>query len=213
MSTSCLLVVPMKDPTASKTRLSGSLPTSARARLSRLLFQRTLAVLQDTQLADVPFDIAVVTASEYAAGIARAKGVTVIPEGPGSSLSLAVDTAAHWAVEQKYRALAVLPTDLAAPDPQEICQFLRLGLQSGQPVLCPSTDMGTNAIMVSPPDCIRFSYGPNSAIRHRMALAAAGQTPVLLPLESLRFDIDTSACLDRAAQRDPDIAALRANTA
>lgn len=210
---SCLVVVPMKDPSRSKTRLSEALAPVARQRLSRLLYRRTLAVLQDAQKCWPHFDIAVVTAAQDATDIAAQHKTAVIPEGAPSSLSLAIDRAADWSMAQGYKSMAVFPADLAAPDPAEICQFLKLGMETQQPVLCPSTDMGTNAIMLSLPTVIAFAYGKNSAYRHREALESAGLTPILLPLESLRFDIDTSACLEQAARNCPDIAALKASSA
>jgi len=41
-----LILIPMKDPEKSKTRLEGSLSSIDRAYLSRSLFKRTLTVLQ-----------------------------------------------------------------------------------------------------------------------------------------------------------------------
>lgn len=210
---SCLVVVPMKDPADSKTRLSGAMTPDARRRLSQLLFQRTLQVLQDARRMWNGFDIAVVTASPIAADMARAANIHVIAEEAPSSLSKALDYAAGWTVAQGYQSLAVFPADLAAPDSREICRFLRKGAQTGQPVICPSTDMGTNAIMLTPPDTIPFAYGVQSAIRHRLALERAGQTPILMPLESLRFDIDTTACLEQAVRECPEIARLQAGRA
>ncbi|MEM7519615.1 MAG: 2-phospho-L-lactate guanylyltransferase [Pseudomonadota bacterium] len=208
-----LVVVPMKDPFASKSRLSDTMSVPQRAALARLLFRQTLRVLAQAKEAWDHFDIAVVTASDAAAEIAAAVGVPVLTEGAPSSLSKAADRAAAWAAADGYKALAILPGDLAAPEPGDICRFLRHGMKTGQPVLCPSTDNGTNAILVAPPGAIAFQYGPNSAIHHQRALEAAGFAPILMPLESLRFDIDTSACLDSAAAQDPALRAIKGDRA
>lgn len=209
----CLVVVPMKDPFASKSRLSEAMSVAQRAALARLLFRQTLRVLQQVQRDWHHFDIAVMTASNAAEEIAANLGVPVLAEGKAGSLSKAADRAAAWAKADGYRALAILPADLAAPEPDDIRRFLSQGRDTGQPVICPSTDMGTNAIMVSPPDAITFAYGPDSALKHQRALEDAGMTPILMPLDSLRFDVDTTACLDEAARQDPAIRSIKGDGA
>ena len=63
--TKTLIVVPMKDLSASKTRLAGSLSNSARNRLVRLLYQKTLNFLIPIAAIE-KVEIAVVTKCKYA---------------------------------------------------------------------------------------------------------------------------------------------------
>ena len=210
----CLVVVPMKDPTLSKTRLRGRLKDEQRKALAQLLFKRTLKTLLQARDSSQPalFDLAVVTDSTDAATIATAHHVTVIEEGPAHSLSRAVDTAAQWAAGNGYDAICMFPADLAAPDPEDIRRFVQAGLQHGGGLLCPSTDMGTNALFLSPPTAITFSFGINSANSHLTAIEQAGLLPRLLPLESLRFDIDTVDCLEKSLGQVPEVSNLLAQT-
>ncbi|MEM9342348.1 MAG: 2-phospho-L-lactate guanylyltransferase [Pseudomonadota bacterium] len=194
-----LIAVPMKDPAASKTRLTDALSDTARTRLVHCLYRRTLDVLS-TVATTAGADLAVITASPSAAALAKAKGVRIIPE-TGTGLCAATTEAARTATI--YDRLCVIPADLAAPAPED---FLTLLSSTTAVTVCPSTDQGTNALLVSPPDAIRFQYGPRSALRHLQEAEARGLTTCLLPLDSLSFDIDTSPCLTRAIRSVPEIA-------
>lgn len=210
----CLVVVPMKDPTLSKTRLRGRLTDDQRKALAQLLYKRTLQTLLQAR-GDHPFalfDLAVVTDSVDASAIAASYGVTVIEEGPAHSLSRALDTAAIWAEHNGYTAICMFPADLAAPDVADITKFISEGLTQGGGLLCPSTDMGTNALYLAPPTAIRFSFGVDSATRHRAAIERAGLVPRLMPLESLRFDIDTVTCLEKSLGQVPEVSNLLAES-
>ncbi|MEM8870915.1 MAG: 2-phospho-L-lactate guanylyltransferase [Pseudomonadota bacterium] len=197
----CLVAVPMKDPARSKTRLSDAMAPEARHALARYLFKRTLELLREAQrLAE--FDLVVVTGSEQVTAMAGSAGVSVLDEGPVAELSAAATRAAAWAAARGYRRFCVIPADLANPRPQDLAEFIGCPADAA---ICPSTDLGTNAILVSPPTAIRFAYGPRSATAHIKNAKQAGLTPRILPFESLRFDIDTSNCLEQAMIAFPEL--------
>ena len=76
--------------------------------------------------------------------------------------------------------------------------------------ICPASDDGTNALLVSPPDALPFLYGPKSAQMHFAAAQERGLAAQFLALDSLSFDIDTNTCLDRALQEVPELAGMAA---
>ena len=199
-----LVVVPMKDPAASKTRLSGALDAHKRAALASALLRRTLRLLNGINT-DGLFDIAVVTPSSDVARIASESDVRVIREDHEEGLNQALNLAARFAIENGYRRLCAIPADLAAPDPEEILKVVEAPLSEPGVVICPSWDLGTNALALTPPDAIDFCFGPQSARCHVEAAEARGITPILLPLESIKYDIDTTECLARALSIAPDI--------
>lgn len=188
--TRTLITVPMKAPERSKTRLADRLSQPERTRLARHLFRNTLSTL--SQIAEV--DLAIVTASQEAALLARSQGAQVIMD-QDQGLNAALDTAAHWAEANGYDRLCILPADLAAPDPQDIAALLA---SDADVTLCPAADRGTNALLLSPPRAIPFCYGPASADRHRAAACSAGLRVSVRSLSSLTHDIDTEAGLDHA---------------
>lgn len=206
MNPDTLLVIPMKDPRRAKTRLAGTLLPAERARLARQLFERTLRVVVDLRASDATprFDIAVVTPASDVAERANAHGVDVIPEqAAGEDLNAALTAAATTAAGRGYARMAVLPADLAAPDPEDIRRLLVLDLGARGLALCPATDFGTNALLAAPPDAVPFAFGPRSFHAHRAGATAAGLNPITLPLESLRWDIDDAGDFTRFLRHSP----------
>jgi len=200
-----LIVVPMKEPSLAKTRLADTLDAIARAKLARFLYRRTLAVLGPIAN-QTGSDLAVVTKSQDARGIAQDANCAVIDEGSGkSSLSAAASLAAQWAERRGYGRLCLIPADLIAPDPADLRALLA---SVADVVICPSQDHGTNALLVSPPTAIGFHYGPHSAERHHAEALGKGLNAVFRDFESLSFDIDTSTCLERAVRIAPDLRAV-----
>ncbi len=191
-----LVVVPMKEPRDSKTRLSNALSKVQRFSLARHLFTETLRTLSGCREL-VAFDLAVITGSDMSQGIAVSIGVTVIEEEEKRGLSAAGAQAAAWACTRGYERLAIIPGDLASPDPDDLVAFLE---SEADVTVCPSIDNGTNALLLSPPDAIPFCYGLNSATRHMEAAEHAGLEAVLMALPSLKLDIDTAADLDQAVR-------------
>jgi len=180
-----LFIIPMKDPAVAKSRLSEVLPDAVRARLAMALFRRTLGFLAAAQP-----DVDVLVVSESAAIEAEATGFFLRQSGVG--LNEAVAEGAAWAVAKGYGAICVLPADLADPSADDLARLLALGAGIS---IAPAHDGGTNALLVSPPDAISFHFGKGSCLAHQRA--AAGLPCTIMPLESFRYDIDTSADLAR----------------
>ena len=202
MTSKTLLVVPMKDPAEAKTRLAGSLSGAQRAALARLLFGRTLGLLEGLRTQGA-FELAVVTGStEIAAEAACVESVAVIDEGPCAGLSGAVGASAAWATARGFSRLCVVPADIVAPLAADLLRFLS---SPAEVTICPAADQGTNALLVSPPEAMEFCYGPKSALRHYNAASDRGLDPVMMPLESLSFDVDTSECLAKALAVSPEL--------
>jgi 2-phospho-L-lactate/phosphoenolpyruvate guanylyltransferase len=61
---------------------------------------------------------------------------------------------------------------------------------------------GTNALLLSPPDLISFSFGPDSFRRHLAAARALGLDPLVYHSPALALDLDTPDDLDRLAKAD-----------
>ncbi|MCP1167525.1 2-phospho-L-lactate guanylyltransferase [Limimaricola litoreus] len=187
-----LVAIPMKDPRDAKTRLGLALTPDQRGKLALSLFRATVARLREaTEGLETRVDLAVVSASPIICDVAETLGLNVIDDGGAPSLSLALEAAADWATAQGYDALCILPGDLADPDPIDLAWLLDHPLEGGTAVICPAKDLGTNALMVPLPCPFAFAYGAKSTIRHRRAAEDAGLTPVMMPLGSLRVDIDT----------------------
>lgn len=202
--TKTLIVVPMKDLSASKTRLSGMLSNSARTRLVSLLYQKTLNFLIPVAALE-KVEIAVVTNCKYAKNIAKKLGVQIIEEPSNLGLSDAVLHSAITAKAMGFERLCIIPADLAAPLESDLIAMLN---SKAAVTICPSNDLGTNALVVSPPDVIPFRYGSKSSLSHLQEANQKGIRARIMKLDSLTFDIDTNKCLARAMQVVPEIAGV-----
>lgn len=204
----CLLAIPMKDPLDAKTRLSISLSQEERARLATNLFinvvecaKQALALLPGSHI-----DIGVITSSKTIKGLISDLDLKWIDDGGAPSLSLAVEQAARIAHEQGYDILCVLPGDLADPSHKDIAQLLDYPKSARDAVICPSGDLGTNALLLPLPCPIQFAYGDRSFHHHYRAAVEADLVPVILPLHSLRRDVDTVRDWHDLQHRRPDVA-------
>ena len=202
--TKTLIVVPMKNLSASKTRLAGTLSNSARNKLVRLLYEKTLKFLIPIAAVE-KIEIAVVTKCKYAKTIAKELNVQIIEEPSNLGLSDAIFHSAITAKAMGCERLCVIPADLAAPLASDLIAMLN----SEAPVtICPSSDLGTNALVVSPPDAIPFRYGSRSSLSHLHEATEKGIKARVMKLDSLTFDIDTNKCLARARRVVPEIAGV-----
>lgn len=202
-----LIVVPVKDPSQSKTRLAPELKPQQREALARELFERTLAILNRAKKAigAEHIDLAVVTSSAEMTDLARQKAVQTIREPVPASLNGALQHAAVWAVDHGYHSMCVLPADLARPDLLELKQLLTYPLAADEVVLCPADDLGTNALLLNLPHQIGFQYGSRSFLQHFNAAEQCGLKPILLPLSSLKYDVDTSQDLASLLAQTPEL--------
>ena len=186
-----LIIVPMKDPYKSKSRLKGVFSIEIRKRLAVQLYSNTLRVLNLAIENMQNNKISVMTKSEEISNIAVANKCIVIGEGEGDSLSNSLQCAAKWSVEKNFSRICIVPADLADPHVDEIKKLLSYPIQKIGAVICPSIDYGTNALFLSPPNKIKFKYGKKSFFNHFNAAKNAKMNPVILPLNSLRYDVDT----------------------
>lgn len=201
-----LVVVPMKDPRQAKSRLGGVLNKDERAALARRLFRLTLTVLSDLRQS-ISFDLAVVTASAEVSVLARTHGAHV-HQDPCQGLNAALALSASRAAAAGYERLGIFPADLAAPDPADLALLLTHPSPGSSVVICPATDGGTNALLVSPPLGLPFCFGPGSAQAHARVAVEHGLTPICLPLDSLSLDVDTASDLSLATRRTAELEVL-----
>ncbi len=186
-----LVVVPVKDFARAKSRLGPQLNANERAIIAANLFEQTLSFLLDVQMrSQISFDIAVVTSSKDIAGRVKDQRLQLILEDHENGLNAALATAAVFAKARGYETLCVLPADIAAPDFEEFERLLGLARAPHSLVLCPAYDLGTNLLVVTPPDAILFSYGDGSFLKHQQQATALGLDCVIAPSPSFSKDID-----------------------
>ncbi|HET7313876.1 MAG TPA: hypothetical protein VFJ08_05955, partial [Salinisphaera sp.] len=120
---------------------------------------------------------------------------TVILEPRAAGLSAAAAFAAEWSVEHGFDAQLLIPADISELSAQEIATLLAAIDHGPAVTICAATDGGTNALLTSPPNVIRFDFGFGSSRRHMLSARQRGISCRLLRMPNLSRDIDTPADL------------------
>lgn len=183
------IVLPIKDPANAKERLASLLSPEQRRVLALMLIEQTFDFFKDfTSVAN----ILVVTDSEWVAGRAKEEGFSVLREESADGETAAVERATRWSAEHGFRSQVVVPGDMAELDAGEIRRLLAQERPDPSVILCPATgDDGTNAILTTPPDAIRFRFGDRSFPDYVEQARAKGIPCSVVRLESLVLDMDT----------------------
>lgn len=192
---SLFALVPVKPFSESKSRLANILSPDERAELSRGLLTHTLQVL-----ADVP-EIAqtlVVSRDPAALTLARQYRAQALLETGAGELNAALTQATQAAQASGAESLLILPTDLPLLSAEALRQLI--AESKTEPFLAIAPDRhedGTNALLVRPPDLIRYAFGAHSFQRHITQARQVGAPVRICRLPELALDVDTPEDLER----------------
>ena len=195
---SVVVVLPVKRFHDAKVRLAdhGLRPGERRALATGMLTD----VLESLRKAEYVDDVIVVTGDPGAEVLARGYGAQAIADDEAEGHSEAAQRGIDWAIEQGAFHALLLAGDTPALDPAEIDELLD-GLPEGaEVVIIPDRHgTGTNALLLTPPDIIRPSFGEGSRGRHEELARAAGAAVRIAELPSLLLDVDTGDDLETLA--------------
>jgi len=158
------VIVPVKDLSKAKERLSSLLPQHERTAIAYAMLEDVLSALKQSTLADRKF---IVTLDAKAIEIAQSLGIEVILETEQNGESASVDYASQIAKDMGATSVLVVPGDAPLITTEDI-DFL-LEREKGAPsiIFVPARDeLGTNAILRKPPDAIRSMFGHDSYNKH-----------------------------------------------
>lgn len=193
-------VIPAKGFTGAKQRLAAFLQPHERRVLARAMLADTLTAC--TQAAGLD-GVGVVTCERDVAEVAATLGAEVLWEPQAQGHSQAVAFGVQVCRQRGITAMLTMPGDLPLLTAADV-QAIAMPADPPVPVvLVPNhDDLGTNAIVLSPPDCLPLAFGYDSFQRH-LRLAAERQLGVeIRRLPRVALDIDEPGDLARfAAQR------------
>lgn len=197
-------ILPVKPFGEGKSRLAERLHAAERGALSKELMTK---VIQTVQEANACAEILVISRDASVLGYAKSVACLPLLEKPAlpnqDSLNAALRQAADEAVANGANAILILPADLPLINPQDIVSLAKAGQRGPRVVIAPSTDKGTNALLLNPPDAIDFAFGLRSFERHRK-LAEENNVPLhIIHSNTLAFDVDRPADLDALARFAP----------
>jgi 2-phospho-L-lactate guanylyltransferase len=200
-------VLPVKSFARAKQRLGESVSDEIRLQLARAMVADVLHALAVTETIELTI---LVTRETSIATSARALGAVVLEDRLEEGQSAATMLGVAHAIELGFQRVLCVPGDCPALDPAELDGMLRApvldasdgdGHTAAVTIVPDRHGTGTNGLLLSPPDAIAPSFGPDSCERHRQHALAAGISAQIQPLSSLVLDIDTGADLQELRNR------------
>jgi 2-phospho-L-lactate/phosphoenolpyruvate guanylyltransferase len=180
-------VVPVKETSAAKQRLSCVLPAETRRALALAMLEDVLDALTAAQgLAG----LLLVTEDEAAAQLGNTYGATSTQAGARDGHTGAV-TAAARSLAARGAAMLTVPGDIPLVRPTEIEHVITAHHRAPGFTIVPARDeLGSNAILMAPADAVPLRFGENSFFPHLAAARAYGLSPNVVPLAGIGLDID-----------------------
>ena len=199
-----LAIVPVKSFDAAKQRLAASLARGSRSSLAQAMFSDVLAALGRARNVE---GVAVVTADPAAQQLAHGRALVLHDSAQAGQSDAALIGIRHAAAAGYSRALLV-PGDTPLIDPAEVDALLDTAARErlGAAIVPDRHGTGTNALVLTPPDAMEPSFGPDSLHRHLGLARAAELAHRVVPAPTLEHDVDTPE--DLAALREA-LAAVR----
>jgi 2-phospho-L-lactate/phosphoenolpyruvate guanylyltransferase len=191
-------LIPAKGFNNAKQRLSPLLDAAQRELLAEVMFRDVLGQVLNTRGLAETF---VVTEDDRAAAIAISLGAQVIRERAERGETAAVDLARLELKQLGREAVFIIPADLPlvrSADIEEVLAQIPEGASFPFALLVPSHDrMGTNALLLAPPDVIKLRFGYDSFHYHMSQVSAQGLPIRLVENERIALDIDEPKDLER----------------
>lgn len=195
-------LVPVKDLSKAKERLSPILSQSERTDLAHVMLEDVLIALRGSRLLD---RILVVTLDENAIKLAESLDIEVIKETKQNGESESVDWASIVCKEMGAESVLVIPGDAPLITPEDVDFILEKEKPLHSVILVPARDeLGTNAILRKPPDVIPSRFGYDSFKKHIEEARKRNITYEIHKLPRAALDIDEPEDLSLfASQKSP----------
>jgi 2-phospho-L-lactate guanylyltransferase len=190
-------VVPLKNIRQAKQRLAPLLAPHERAALMLAMVSDVLHTLTQTPgLAG----ILLVSRAPEARDLAHQFGTELYAEAAGADLSESVQAAGGYLVANKdAHGTLIIPGDVPLITPADIVAIL---VDHQRLTLVPDCDGdGTNCIVSSPPNLIRYRFDGHSFKPHAEAAYGIGLTPRIVRNDAVGIDVDTPRDLLRVFER------------
>ena len=191
-------LIPVKGFANAKQRLSPLLDRTDRELLAAAMFRDVLKQVVNARGLAETF---VVTGDDAVADIARNLGARVIHEESEKGETAAVDFARDALKAGGREAVLIIPGDMPLVRSSDIEAVLaEVPAEAAPPfaLLVPSHDrLGTNALLLAPPDIINLRFGYDSFSYHVSQVSAQGLPLRFVDNERIALDIDEPKDLRR----------------
>jgi 2-phospho-L-lactate/phosphoenolpyruvate guanylyltransferase len=192
-----LAILPIKNFSHAKQRLRSELSEADRRALVDSMFSDVLVALR--RVPDLE-GIVVVSGDRVAQRIAQGYGATVV-EDDERGHNPAAASGIRTALEDGIERVLLVPGDCPLLEPKEIEELLNHRAGERSALIVPDRHgTGTNALLLTPPDVLAPSFGPDSCRRHMADAGMAGVPAEVVDVPCLALDVDTPDDLDALQQ-------------
>jgi 2-phospho-L-lactate guanylyltransferase len=191
-------VIPVKETKGAKQRLAPVLSAPLRQALALAMLEDVLGAVAGVRGLGGAI---LVTVDPEAEKLARRYGMATLAEGAHGGHTGAVLAGARHLVTQGCGTLLTLPGDLPLATSAEIKQLIAAHAPAPAFTIAPAhDDLGSNAILMSPPHAVPLRFGEDSFFPHLAVARAHGIEPCVVRLPGIAFDIDNPQDLHHFAR-------------
>ena len=181
-------VIPVKEMQGAKQRLAPVLSPALRRELALAMLEDVLEAVAGVQGLGGAI---LVTVAPEAEELARRYGMATLADGAHDGHTGAVNAGAQHLIANGRSTMLTLPGDLPLVTAAEIAQLIAAHGPAPAFTIAPAHDeLGSNAIIMSPPQAVPLRFGEDSYFPHLAAARAQGIEPRIVPLSGIAFDID-----------------------
>lgn len=199
-----LIIVPINEFSVAKSRLRKSFSQDAInklvVKLSSQLLDRVEALLVEFESI---YDLAILTECNKVKSLYKSRNILYISPQKKGTLSEKISFAERWAVKKNYKTICILPSDLANPTLEDLRDIIFSPMEENMMIICPSYNNGTNALHITIPTNLKFSYGLNSFKKHLTIAKKNKIKTKILYLNSIQLDVDNEKDLTELTQKEP----------
>jgi 2-phospho-L-lactate/phosphoenolpyruvate guanylyltransferase len=186
-------ILPIKSFAEAKQRLRHELAPHDRRALVEAMFADALVALGRVSSLE---RIVVVSGDRVAQRIAGGYGASIVEDDERGHNTAAARGIAAIREDGLERAL-LIPGDCPTLSANDLNALLAHPAGERSALIVPDRHgTGTNALLLTPPDVLAPSFGPDSCRRHLSDASAAGVPAEVVELHSLGLDVDTPDDLD-----------------
>jgi 2-phospho-L-lactate/phosphoenolpyruvate guanylyltransferase len=183
-----IAIVPVKDMSRAKERLSPVLSQSDRTKLANIMLEDVLTAVKGSKLLTKLF---VVTSDGLAIDLASSLDIEFIREAKQESESSSIDYSSNVCKDLGAGSVLVIPGDVPLIRPEDVDYILEREKPRPSAILVPARDgLGTNAILRRPPDAFPSRFGYDSFNKHIEEAKKRGIEFDIYHLPRIALDID-----------------------
>jgi 2-phospho-L-lactate guanylyltransferase len=182
-----MIIVPVKNLSNAKQRLSGSLDPHARQELAQAMCADVLETLGAWKRRP---SVMIVTSDPFASQLGKKLGFEIVADDTNAGETSAIEMATALCRERAIPYTLVIPADIPLIQTTELDQIAEAAPTAGSVLVPDAAGRGTNAALRAPCDLFPLRFGNDSFLPHCAAADATGLPSIVLELPGIALDVD-----------------------